>query len=71
MILGQNIRVGAQDFRYMQHQIAKIAGVELYQALLIGRVNGAGMAVGKICVFRRGYARGCQAPVLPALDYAQ
>ena len=69
VIIGQDVRLGPQDLRHVQHQVAEIRRVQRPQPLLIGGVQRLGAAVGEIGVLVRGDPRRGQAAVLPALDH--
>ncbi len=69
MVLRQDVRLGAQDFGHVQHQVAEIGGVQRAQPRLIGGVELARAAVGEVGVLVRRDAGRRQAAVLPALDH--
>ena len=52
-----------------QQQVAEIAGVQRLQALLIGRVEFAALAVGEGAGVALGDVGGAEALVLPAVDH--
>ncbi|KPH85592.1 hypothetical protein GLUCOINTEAF2_0202119 [Komagataeibacter intermedius AF2] len=70
MILRQHIGVPAQDFRHVQHEVAKVAGVYLPQALLVIGIDFGAPAIGEIRILRRRDGVGHQPAVLPSLDHA-
>ena len=68
MVLLQDLRLGAQQFRHMQQQIAEIRRIQRAQAFLVGGVQRPGAAIGEVDVLGRGDAVRGQAAILPALD---
>ena len=58
----------AEDVEHMQHQIAKVACVQRFQAILIKLVELLSAPVGVALVFHRIQIAGIEAAVLPAVD---
>ncbi len=50
MVVGQDVRLGAQDFGHVQHQVAEIRRVQRPQPSLVGCVERRGSAVGEVGV---------------------
>ena len=60
--------MAAQDVEHVQHQIAKIAGVQLPQPLLIAGIERRAAAIGIGLVFHRIEIGRIEPAVLPAVD---
>ncbi len=69
VVIGQHIRLRAQDFRHVQQQVAEIRRVQGAQPLLVRRIQRLRPAVGEVGVLVRRDSRRGQAAVLPALDH--
>ena len=66
----QHVRMGGEDGQIVQQQVAKVAGVQRPQPVLVLLVQHHALAVGEgLALGRRGLLRG-QALVLPAVDQA-
>ena len=68
VVVGQHVRMAAQDFRHVQQQIAEIRRIQRAQTRLVGRVEVLGVTIGEIGVLGRRDPGRRQAAVLPALD---
>ena len=67
LILFQHIGMGLKDAQRLKQQIAEIAGVHHFQALLISGIELAALAV-KFLGFASRHLVGSQATVFPAID---
>ena len=70
LILGQHIGMAAPERQAMHQQIAEIAGIQRLEALLIGPVELAALAVAEHAGLARRNGFGAKAAVLPAVDEA-
>ena len=70
VILLQNIGVAAEDADRMHQKVAEIAGVQRFQAVLIGGVKFAALAIGESAAVTLRNVQRRQALVFPAVDHA-
>ena len=70
MVVGQDVRLGPQDLRHVQQQVAEIRRVQRPQPGLVRGIKHLGMAVGEVGILVRGNPRRRQPTVFPALDHA-
>ena len=68
MIVGENVRVFAEQADTFDQQIAKVAGVQNFEAVLIGGVKFTTHAVAKCAGFAFGNLLWPKRLVFPAID---